>query len=166
MSNMDENQTVQNTRIVSDAETTAAAQRLLENIENTLVEPTALDAPAAKSAPQEVTPNQPEEDPTVQREYTDENLPVTPTETAISETNVPTFDYPSAESEFTQETTTYTLQPGDTLWDAAKAIDGSDKTDLRDIVHRIEVDPANSDALRGGLQPGQQLVVPVRIVGH
>jgi nucleoid-associated protein YgaU len=162
---MDENQTLQNTGIVSDAETTAAAQRLLENIENTLVEPTALDAPAAKSAPQETDPDQPKEDPAMQ-EYADESLPSSPPAIAVSETTTLGLDNPNTELESSQETTTYTLQPGDNLWDAAKAINGSDETDLRDVVHRIEVDPANSEALRAGLQPGQQLVVPVRIVGH
>lgn len=165
MSIMDENQTLQNTGIVSDAETTAAAQRLLENIENTLVEPTALDAPAPKSAPQETDLDQPAETPTMQ-EYTDESLPITPPVITTSETDALSLDNSNVESKSSQETTTYTLQPGDNLWDAAKAINGSDETDLRDMVHRIEVDPANSEALRAGLQPGQQLVVPVRIVGH
>lgn len=70
------------------------------------------------------------------------------------------------EPEFSQETTTYTLEPGDGLWDAAEEIKGADAIDLRDAVHFIEVDPANTDVLKDGLHPGEQLVIPVNVVGH
>ncbi len=71
-----------------------------------------------------------------------------------------------AAPEFSEETTTYTVQPGDGLYDAAEDILGSDSIDTRDAVDYISADPANIDVLKDGLQPGEQIVIPISVEGH
>ncbi len=51
-------------------------------------------------------------------------------------------------------TGTYTVQPGDTLWVIARRT--APDTDPREVIDRLIED----NHLRGGLQPGQQLVLP------
>ncbi len=64
---------------------------------------------------------------------------------------------------FSEETTTYTVQPGDGLQNAAQNIEGSDTIDIRDATDHISVDPANIDVLKDGLQPGETLVIPEQV---
>lgn len=148
------------------AENVDAAARLieLEKIENTLVlEEKPLDTPVTEGAP------------TPQKRATERQAP-TPSRsnraivagsavTAAVATGliINTLEKTDAAPEFSHETTTYILQEGDGLQDAARAIKGSEAIDLRDAVHRIEVDPANIEALRGGLDPGEQIVIPVSV---
>jgi hypothetical protein len=65
--------------------------------------------------------------------------------------------------EFSETTTEYTVQPGDGIYDAAENIQGIGDVDIRDAVQRIRLDPANTDVLKGGLQPGETLVIPERV---
>lgn len=71
-----------------------------------------------------------------------------------------------AAPDFSEETTTYTVEQGDGLYDAANEILGSDSIDIRDAVDHISVDPANIDVLKDGLQPGEQIVIPISVAGH
>jgi len=66
---------------------------------------------------------------------------------------------------FSEETTTYTVQDGDGIYDAAESIAGINTIDVRDAVSHITSDPVNIDVLKDGLQAGEQLVVPVSING-
>ena len=66
---------------------------------------------------------------------------------------------------FSEETTTYTVQPNDGLEKIVNTIPGIDTVDKRDAEHYVSVDPANIDVLKDGLHPGEQLVVPVSING-
>lgn len=70
------------------------------------------------------------------------------------------FDAP----EFSEETTTYTVEEGDGLWAAAQNVLGNH--DVRDAIAHIEADPANIDVLKDGLQPGEQLIIPVSVEGY
>ncbi len=65
--------------------------------------------------------------------------------------------------EFSEETTTYTVEPGDGLYDVAEAINGIDRIDVRDAVDHISSDPANIAALKDGLQPGESIVIPTDV---
>jgi len=67
------------------------------------------------------------------------------------------------EPTFSEETTTYTIQQGEGLFAAAQHVEGV--RDLRDAVAHIQGDPANIDVLKDGLQPGEQLVIPVSVEG-
>jgi hypothetical protein len=69
-----------------------------------------------------------------------------------------------APDEFSEETTTYSAEPGDGVWDAAEQIQGS--FDMQDAVAHISADPANIDVLKDGLQQGEQLVIPVSVAGY
>lgn len=71
-----------------------------------------------------------------------------------------------AAPDFSEETTTYTVEQGDGLYDAAHDILGSNTIDMRDAVEHISTDPANIDVLKDGLQPGEQLVIPIAVAGH
>jgi hypothetical protein len=66
--------------------------------------------------------------------------------------------------EFSEETTTYTVQPGDGLYDAAENIQGS--FDMRDAVDHIENLPQNAVTLEDGLQPGETISIPVSTEGY
>ena len=66
---------------------------------------------------------------------------------------------------FSEESTTYTVQPGDGLESVVDSIPGIESADSRDVQHYVSVDPANIDALKDGLQPGENIVVPVSING-
>lgn len=65
--------------------------------------------------------------------------------------------------EFSEETTTYTIQEGEGLSAAAQHVQGD--RDIRDAIAHIEADPANIDVLKDGLQPGEQLIIPVSVEG-
>ena len=65
--------------------------------------------------------------------------------------------------EFSEETTTYTVDQGEGVFAAAQHVKGVE--DLRDAVDYISADPANTDVLKDGLQPGEQLVIPVSVKG-
>ena len=67
---------------------------------------------------------------------------------------------------FSEETTTYTVQPGDGLFSAAAQVEGIETIDMRDAVEHIDSDPANIDVLSDGLQPGEQLIIPVSVEGY
>ena len=66
---------------------------------------------------------------------------------------------------FSEQTTTYTVQDGEGLYDAAESIPGINSIDVRDAVEHISVDPANIDILKDGLQVGEQISVPISING-
>ncbi len=66
--------------------------------------------------------------------------------------------------EFSEETTTYTVDQGDGMYDAAEEVKGVE--DVRDAIDHIQADPANIDVLKDGLQPGEQLVIPVSVEGY
>jgi|GEM_PF-5135532 len=55
------------------------------------------------------------------------------------------------------KTTEYVVQPGDTAWEIAKSIDGSDKdnTDLINELHRQSWEDGD------GMQPGEPLHIPI-----
>ena len=74
----------------------------------------------------------------------------------IAENTAPTFS---------EETTEYQVQPGDGMYSVAETIPGYNTEDPLDIINHISVDPANIDALKDGLQPGETLSVPVSING-
>lgn len=61
---------------------------------------------------------------------------------------------------FSEKTAEYVVQDGDGLYDAAEQIKGIDSVDIRDAVDHIQVDPANIDVLKDGLQPGEVLEIP------
>ena len=65
--------------------------------------------------------------------------------------------------EFSEETTTYTAQPGDGLYDAAEQIEGIGSIDTRDAIDHIVADPANIDVLSDGLQAGESITIPVKV---
>lgn len=60
---------------------------------------------------------------------------------------------------FSSETTTYTVNPGDGLLNAAEQIKGL--RDNREGVSYIVKMPENQEVLSDGLQPGETLVIPV-----
>lgn len=66
---------------------------------------------------------------------------------------------------FSEETTTYPVELNDGPYDIAESIPGIDTIDIRDAVDHITVDPANTEVFKDGLQPGEQVVVPVSING-
>ena len=66
---------------------------------------------------------------------------------------------------FSEETTTYTVEPGDGLFSAIQHIEGIETINKWDAVEHVQSDPANIDILKDGLQPGEQLVVPVSVNG-
>lgn len=65
--------------------------------------------------------------------------------------------------EFSDQTTTYTVEQGDGLQDAAEAVIGSNQVDIRDVTAHIESQPVNIDALKDGLQPGESIVIPTSV---
>ena len=65
--------------------------------------------------------------------------------------------------DFSEKTTTYTVQDGEGLYDAAKAVEGSEEVDQRDIVQEIKDDPANIDVLKDGLQANESIEIPVSV---
>lgn len=147
-----------------NAEEEAAAAKRIFDLENTLVGEEALN----QAAPESVTPAEPFKRPEpatpAERKHSLKRAAIAgATTVGLAATGVATLEHFKREPVFSQETTTYTLQEGDSRWDAAQAIEGSDKIDMRDAVHYIEVNPANIDVLRGGLQPGEQLVIPVSV---
>jgi len=76
------------------------------------------------------------------------------------------MDDNSSTPNFSGEETTYTVQPGDGIFDAAETIKGVDAIDIRDAVKAITNDPNNAEALKNGLQPGEQLTIPTAVEGH
>lgn len=62
--------------------------------------------------------------------------------------------------QFSEATQEYVVQDGDGIQNAAEAIFGSDKIDIREAIHHISVDPTNIDVLSDGLQPGEILIIP------
>ncbi|MDB5162753.1 MAG: hypothetical protein JWO54_511 [Candidatus Saccharibacteria bacterium] len=70
---------------------------------------------------------------------------------------------------YSDETKRYTVGNGEGYGEgynnAAESILGSEKEDINELVHHIQADPANIDVIQGGLQPGEQLVVPVSVNG-
>jgi hypothetical protein len=71
-----------------------------------------------------------------------------------------------APAEFSEATTTWTAESGDGLYDAAEEIKGINREDIRDGVDFIQTYPANIDALKDGLQQGEQLIIPVSVEGY
>ena len=67
--------------------------------------------------------------------------------------------------EFSKETTTYTVQPGDGLYNVVESIPGINTVDEREAIDHVKADPANIDALKDGLQPGESIEVPLSING-
>ena len=67
---------------------------------------------------------------------------------------------------FSEETTDYTVQPGDGMYDVAEQIGGVESVDIRDAVEHINEIPGNVAALQDGLQPGEQIIIPESVVGH
>lgn len=65
--------------------------------------------------------------------------------------------------DFPETTTTYTVESGDGLQDVAEAVPGSDKVDITEVTHFIKTDPANIDALKDGLQPGETIEIPTSV---
>ena len=71
------------------------------------------------------------------------------------------------DTQFSTATTVYTVQPGEGIMAAAEHIKGiQEHGDLRDAVTYIQNDPANIDVLRDGLQPNEQLVIPMSVKGY
>lgn len=70
-----------------------------------------------------------------------------------------------AEPRFTpsEETTTYPVPAGGSLWDAAEQIEGSEAVDTRDLIEEIKTHPANISILKDGLQAGESITIPVRV---
>lgn len=66
---------------------------------------------------------------------------------------------------FSQQSTTYSVNSGEGLYDIAKSIDGIDTIDIRDAVEYISIDPSNIDILKNGLQAGEQIEVPLSVNG-
>jgi len=66
---------------------------------------------------------------------------------------------------FSEQTTPYSVQSGEGLYDAAESIPGINTIDIRDAVHQISVNPANIDVLSNGLQSGEQIQVPISVNG-
>ena len=71
-----------------------------------------------------------------------------------------------APADFSEETTTWTAENGDGVYDAAEEIKGINSVDIRDGVDVIQSYPVNIDALKDGLQQGEQLIIPVSVEGH
>ncbi len=74
--------------------------------------------------------------------------------------------FESSAPEFSEKTTTYTVEPGDGIFDAAETIKGVETVDIRKAVEEIKNDPANATVLEDGLQPNEQLVIPTAVEGH
>jgi len=68
--------------------------------------------------------------------------------------------------EFSEETSIYTVEPGDGIFSAAQQVEGIESIDMRDAVDHIQADPANIDVLEDGLQPGEQLIIPTSVEGY
>lgn len=71
-----------------------------------------------------------------------------------------------AEPSFSDATTEYTIGHGEGLYDAAESIKGIDSIGVDEAVAHIKTDPANIDVLKDGLQPGEQIIIPVSVEGH
>lgn len=68
------------------------------------------------------------------------------------------------EPTFSSETTEYTLNDGESIWDAAEHVKGAGTSaDIRDVVHHIEVDPTNIDILKDGIHPGTTITIPISV---
>ena len=68
------------------------------------------------------------------------------------------------EPTFSSATTEYTLNDGESIWDAAEHVKGAGTSaDIRDVVHHIEVDPANVDILKDGVHPGTTITIPLSV---
>ena len=70
-----------------------------------------------------------------------------------------TYDAPT----FSESTTTYTVQPGEGLWNAVDGIEDLNSVDRRDAVDYVEHMPQNEKVLEDGLQVDETIVVPVSI---
>jgi hypothetical protein len=66
---------------------------------------------------------------------------------------------------FSEETTSYQVQPGDGMYSVVESIPGAGSVDQRDIIDYVSADPANIDLLKDGLQAGESISVPVSING-
>ena len=62
--------------------------------------------------------------------------------------------------------TTYIVEDGDGLQNAAEQIAGIETVDMRDGIDSIQGDPANIDVLKDGLQPGEILQIPLEVKGY
>lgn len=139
---------------IQEASAAAAAQRLIEH-------PKAAPALPAETG-QDRTPS-----PRVQRNRRiARNIVGGVVSTGVAATLVAGAAGALAPAEFSEETTTWTAESGDGLYDAAEEIAGINTVDIRDGVDFIQTHPANIDALKDGLQAGEQIVIPVSVEGH
>lgn len=69
-------------------------------------------------------------------------------------------EHAMAAPHFSEMTKSYTVEPGNGLYDAVETIEGINSISKADAVDYVEQLPKNKDALEDGLQPGEQLVVP------
>jgi len=113
-------------------------------------------------ARQEPSPKEPEATPRPRRGRSAAGATAALLGTALAVVGVDHFA--NGEPEFSKETTTYTVEQGDGVFDAAQEIEGL--RDMNDGIRHIEADPANIDVLKDGLQPGEQLVIPVSVAGY
>jgi hypothetical protein len=66
---------------------------------------------------------------------------------------------------FSEETNTYTVMPNDGLEKIVDKIPGINTIDKDEAERYVSVDPANIDVLKDGLQPGDQIEIPISING-
>jgi len=70
-------------------------------------------------------------------------------------------------AEFSEDTTTYTLEMGEGEWAAAGHIEGIDTIDRQEAVAHIKNDPANAGVYADGrLDPGETLTIPKSVKGY
>lgn len=67
--------------------------------------------------------------------------------------------------DYSRETVTVNVEPGDTLIGIASEVDNVESADIRNVVQYIKQMPENASALQDGLQAGEQIVRPDRVDG-
>lgn len=66
-----------------------------------------------------------------------------------------------APPKFSKEAVTKTVEPGDTLWEIASRVEGSDKYDTRYVVEKIENMPENAKTFEDDvLDQGEKVTYP------
>ena len=78
---------------------------------------------------------------------------------AMTPTLVDALDGPNLST----DTREFTVGNGESTYDAAEAVYGSETADISAIASHIESSPVNIDVLKDGLQPGETLIIPDRV---
>jgi hypothetical protein len=83
---------------------------------------------------------------------------------AISSVALPNVVEAIKGPDYSHETTTYTVQPGDGWYNVADAVKGHETINTNVLIDHLKGDPANIDVVtRGELQPGETITIPISV---